>query len=424
MGRKLLLVLLPLLLVMLACSLPGFSPAPATEPPPLPGGGITPETGVTPEVVLPPPAVAPPLQVVYARAGNIWLWSEGALPIQLTSSGTDRSPRIRSDGLAVAFFRGEELWVANLDGTDQRAVVSSSFLASIVDTTSGGLSAGIQWFQWDPLFGTIFFGTNSTGEAYTIPVFDIWLAALDGITPPVLIESPGNGGLVTFSPDGQLYTMAQATKIVLKNREASIYRDALTFGLVQTYSEWFYIPEVVWFADSSEFRTVIPAHDALGDPFEGTYFWSVPVSGVPVEMAGFIASPAFMDFPRISPDGLTVAYMSTNGANTDLYLNGFYIGNELYTSYPAGQWGLVGWAPDSTRFVYWIDDTRTLWIGSLGSAAVPLTDTLHTQDLRFIDSSRILFLSDGGLRLGTAGGSSTLIDTGVDGGYDFYGFLP
>jgi hypothetical protein len=421
MMRKL-FVFIPVLLIMLACSLPGgFLPPTATEAPAPSGETITPS--LTSEPSLPPPAVAPGLQVAYASGGNIWLWSETtATSTQLTSSGTDSNPVLKSDGLLVAFLRAGEVWVINSDGTEPRAVVNNPFLAGVFDPSEG--VAGVQWFSWDPLYNTLYFGTKLIGDPFTMPSYDLWATAIDGVTPPVQIEYPGNGGLITFSPDGQMFTIAQPEKIVLRDREGSIYRDALTYDMVQTYSEWYYIPDVVWFSDSSEFRVVIPAHDPLGDPMEGTYFWSVPVSGTPVDMAGFIAAPAFGDRPRISPDGLNVAYMAPNGTNTDLYIEGYYIGNELYSTYPAGQWGVVGWALDSSRFIYWADNTRTLWIASLGTAAVHLTDTLHSEDIRWVDSTRILFLSDGELRLGTAGGASTLIAAGVDGGYDVSGVTP
>jgi Tol biopolymer transport system component len=151
----------------------------------------------------------------------------------------------------------------------------------------------------------------------------------------------------------------------------------------------------------------------------------VPVSGSPVEMAGFIAVPAFMDRPRLSPDGVNVAYLSPNGANTDVYLNGFYIGNEILTSCAANTCGLTGWAPDSATVVFWADNPRSLWYQGLSMvSSTHLTDTANAENVRWVDSSRFLFLSDGELRLGTPGGASSYLDSPVDGEYDYYGFLP
>lgn len=420
MGKKLFLFISILILVMLACSLPGaISPAGITNTPPavsatgVPPGG----TSVTPEVVSPLPPLLPVLQVVYGKGGDLWLWTEASGSNQLTSTGTDTSPRLSPDGQQVAFLRGEELWVINKDGSNLRQLVSTAYLASLVAPASG--RAVLHWFKWEPLSNNVFFGTSTVGEAYTVPAYDLQRVSADGGTVPSILEAAGLGGMVTFSPNGTLVALAQPTSIFLMNTDGSNYHEAITFDLVQTYSEWFYIPEVVWFADSSEFRTVIPAHDALGNPSEGTTFWSVPVSGSPVDMAGFTAVPAFQNAPRISPDGLDVAYLSPNGTNSELHLNGFMIGDELFSSYPADQWGLVGWAPDSSGFVYWADDKRSLWFGHIGSVAVRLTDTPHTENLRWVDGTRILFTNDSELRIGVPGGASTVIDTGLTGSFDF-----
>ena len=420
MGKRLFPVISILVLAILACSLPGVvSPAGVTDTPSSGGatGGAPGGTGVTPGVTLPAPAHIPALQVAYGKGGNIWLWTESTGPVQLTSSGTDSSPKISPEGQIVAFLHGEELWAVNTDGSNLRSLVSAAYLAGLVAPASG--RGVIHWFNWQPLSHTVFFGTSTAGEAYTIPVYDLQFVVADGGTAPVIMEAAGLGGVATFSPNGAVIALAQPTRILLMNTDGSNSHEAITFDLVQTYSEWFYVPEVVWFADSSQFRTVIPAHDALGNPSEGTYFWSVPVSGSPMDMAGFTAVPAFQNFPRISPDGLNVAYLSPNGANTELHLNGFNIGDELFSYYPADQWGLVGWAPDSSGFVYWTDDKRNLWFGHIGSAAVKLTDTLHTENLRWVDMTRILFTNDSELRLGAPGGASSVIDTGVTGSFDF-----
>jgi hypothetical protein len=434
MGKKFFPVISFLILGILACSLPGaFSPSVATYTPFVLGGpsdtpdlaGATPgttdgspvETPVSTESILPPPPRVPVLQVAYGKGGNLWLWTETGSSVQLTSSGSDTTPRISPDGQQIAFLRGEELWAINSDGSNLRPMVNNAYLTSLVPPATG--RGVIHWFSWQPFSHNIYFGTSSAGEAYTVPVYDLHMVAADGGTAPSIKKTADMGGMATFSPDGTKLTLAQPTRILLMNTDGSNYHAAITYDVVQTYSEWNYIPEVVWFSDSSEFRTVIPASDPLGDPLAGTTFWSVPVSGSPMDMAGFISVPAFQGAPRISPDGLNVAYLSPSGDNSELHLNGFYIGDVLYSSYPANQWDLVGWAPDSNGFVYWTDDTRNLWFGHTGSAAVRLTDTPHAEGLRWIDLTRILFASDSELRLGAPGGASVLIDTDLTGDFDF-----
>jgi hypothetical protein len=422
MGRKTLVAVIILGLSMLACSLPGVTISfdPTNTPIPPAAGGVTPPgVGVTPAVPpLPPPAVAPLPRAAYVKSGNIWLWTDGGGTVQLTASGSDSSPRLSSDGGQVAFLRGGELWAVNADGSSPRVLVSAAYLSGLVPPASG--TAVIHWFDWVPAASTLWFNTSTAGGPFTVPNDDLYAVSAGGGSAPVLLAVSGNGGNATFSPNGVYAAVAQGTRIILMNTDGSGARNALTYQLVQTYSEWVYVPEIVWFADSSQFRTVIPAHDALGDPSEGTYFWSVPVSGSPMEMAGFTAVPAFMDAPRISPDGLNVAYFVPAGDNSELHLNGFYIGDEMYSYYLANRWGLVGWAPDSAGFVYWADDARSLWLGRVGSPALRLTDTDHAEAVRWLDTSRFLFVSDGSLRLGTPAMASNVIDAGVDRDYDVF----
>jgi WD40-like Beta Propeller Repeat len=427
MGRKSLFFIIPVLFITMACSLTGILPIPSTEPPaPPPGGvtpgaGITPEGGITPGVTLIAPPTVPLFQAVYGKSGNLWRWVEESAPAQITATGMDSLPQLKPDGTQVTYLHGKELWVADVDGSAAHVIVTQAFLDSLIEPDT--LAIGIQWFQWDPLYPGIFFSTYAETYAYTLQRFDLWGVETSGSTPPVLIEAPGNGGPITFSPDGNLYAISLADRIVLKVRSGGTHSTPLTFPNVMTYSEWTYLLDVVWLPDSSSFRVVIPPEDPLYYTTALTYFYDVPVSGTRTELASFIASPAFFSRPRISPDGQIVAYMRDNGSNTDLYLNGLTIGNVLYTSYTANQWDVVGWAPDSSHFVYWMNDTRSLWLAAIGSPAVPLTDTTHAADVQWVDFFRLFFLSGTDLRLGTAGGASTLIDTGVDGGYDFYANL-
>jgi len=425
MRRKILYFLLPVLLMTMACSLTGILPTTPTEPPlpppeeVTPGGGITP--GITPGVTLVEPPVLLPFQAIYGKSGNLWRWVEGSAPVQITATGQDQLPQITADGTQVAYMHGKELWVANVDGSAAHVVVTQAFLDSLIEPDT--VAVGILWFQWDPLDPGIFFGTYADTFAYTLPRFDLWGVVSSGTNPPVSIEAPENGGPITFSPDGSLYTITRRDSIVIKYRTGGLHSTPLSFTQVSTYSEWTYLPDVVWLLDSSGFRVVIPPEDPLYYTTAPTNFYAVPISGSPTIQASFVASPAFMSRPRISLDGQNVAYMSNNGSNTDLYLTGPSIGNQLYTTYTAWQWDVVGWAPDSTHFIYWMNDTRSLWLAALGSPAVPLTDTTHAEDIQWVDFTRLFFLNDNELRLGSAAGASTIIDTGVDGGYDFYANL-
>jgi len=343
---------------------------------------------------------------------------EGTGTTQLTYTGQANSPQLNATGDKVAYKNARDLWVVNTDGTDAHLVLDSATVAGLYVSPYG--TAILERFQWDPLYDTLWFGLADEGEVYTTLVYDIWTVDASGTVAPHMEAAPGMGGPIVFSPDGLYYAARQANRIRLFNRDGSIQMDALDFDNVLTYSEWEYLPQVVWLPDSSGFRTVIPAHDPLADPGAKSVLWDVPIGGAPTPLLSFVAVPAFADFPVISPDGQNVAYMAPNGANTELHLLGLSIGDVIYDNYTAYQWGFVGWAPDSYQFVLWYNDIRNLVLGSPGSLAVPLTDMTFTELVSWIDSTRILFRSDANLRMSYLGSTSTVIDTGTDGEYDFY----
>ena len=245
----------PVLFMTMACSLTGILPTTPTEPPLPPPDVVTPGGGVTPgETLVAPPATLP-FQAIYGKSGNLWRWVEGSAPVQITASGQDQMPQIKADGTLVAFMHDKELWVANVDGSAAHVVVTQAFLDSLIEPDT--IAVGIQWFQWDPLDPGIFFSTYADTYAYTLQRFDLWGVESSGTNPPVSIEAPGNGGPITFSPDGSLYTISRGDSIVINFREGGFHSTALTFPQVLTYSEWTYIPDVVWLPDSSGFRVAI-----------------------------------------------------------------------------------------------------------------------------------------------------------------------
>lgn len=80
---------------------------------PGPGGSGEPEVVRTPtpsnEVVVPtePPGLEIPGTIVYAKAGNIWVQSDGKAT-QITTGGNDSMPSFSQDGTAVYFIRTRE----------------------------------------------------------------------------------------------------------------------------------------------------------------------------------------------------------------------------------------------------------------------------------------------------------------------------
>ncbi|MEZ0394925.1 MAG: hypothetical protein ABWK53_00615 [Anaerolineales bacterium] len=406
MHKKLFFPAVLLILSILACSIPGVTETPSeTESP----GEVT-DTPTS-------PAPASELRVAYARGGNIWLWSESGGSRQLTFSGADSAPRIASDGAVVAFRRGEELWAVNSDGSGERLLVSAAYLAALVPPAEG--TAVLHWFAWQPASHSVYFGTSQQGEAFTVPVLDLHRVDADSGAPPSLLLPAGAGGWAYFSPDGRYLAVSQPENILLFDPMSGSVSTLLSFEFVMTYSEWFYLPEVTWKADASGLWTVIPAHDSLGVPTEPTEVWYIPLTGGATLLDSFVAAPVFVDFPRLSPDGTRVLYVQEGGGSNTLLLRQIGGGEMTVLTAAAGQFGTVGWAPDSNQFVYWNPLPANAYYGYPGLGFSFVSDVgTEAYNVRWVDAARLLFLAGSDLRLRTGPASGLSIDSGVE-AYDF-----
>lgn len=408
--RKILIFPVALLILsILACGLPGGIPAPAGS------DGVPPDVSTESETAAPP--VSPSLSVAYAKAGNIWLWNEAGGSSQLTFSGGASDPRISFDGAVIAFRRGEELWAVNRDGSNERVLVGTSYLSGLVSPEYG--TGVLHWFAWQPSTHVLYFGTSAQGEAYTVPVLDLHRVDADADTSPSLLLAAEAGGWGYFSPDGRSLALSQPENIVLFDLASGSAASVLSFEFVMTYSEWFYLPQVTWKADSSGLWTVIPAHDSLGVPTEPTEVWYVPLTGGATLIDSFVAAPVFVDFPLLSPDGTRVLYTQEGGGLSTLLVRQIGGSETIVLTAGSGQEGTIGWAPDSSQFVYWNPMPSNAYYGYPGFGFSLVSDVgAEANSVRWVDSARLLFLAGSALRLRTGPASGLWIDSGVD-SYDF-----
>lgn len=395
--------ILALLASILACNAPLTT---VTSVPDGGGGGPVPGT-ITETPELPPPVIAV-LRVSYIKGDNLWLWTEGTGNSQLTAAGATTAPVLSGDGQVIAFLRDGELWAVNADGSNERKLVSAAFLSTLATTED---TAEVKDHVWMPGSHIIYFNSLVVaGEAgYRIPQVDLYSVNADaGVDLVTTQESPGSGGVPYFSPDGTVVALAQPDKIIFMEVTGAYWIVALTFPNVLTYSEWSYVPEVVWLSDSSGVRVVIPASDPLEDLTQPSTFWNVPVSGSPMVLTTFVATPAFASFPYISPDGETVLYLAEIPDGLGIHTIRSDGVDTYYSSFAIGGVELAGWIPDSLHFMFWRVPTQVS-IMAVGED-LALGDTPVVTDVKWIDNSRYLFLNGDELRIGSLEGASSLID--------------
>jgi dipeptidyl aminopeptidase/acylaminoacyl peptidase len=426
--RRLIWLILALLLISLACNLPGATARPV-EPPltenvvaTLVSEKLTQSAAAeiepapaTPEP--PAPDIETFLRVVYAKDNAIYVWDEKLGSRQITKAGNDSHPKLSSDGNVIAFMRASELWTIRSDGTGEQMLIGASYLSSFAASPDG--ATRILTYQFLRGTHTLYFDTWIETEAIPFPQYDLHSVSADGGAPGPLLK-PGLGGSIRFSPDGQWMSIAGSQSISVARINGAEYRQVFSFPLVSMYSESFYLPEIIWKKESDGFYTIIPASKALEDPNEKSRYWFIPLRGEPARLAEFPSVPPFAAAPILSPDGLKVLYLKPAGDNVELHVIDVSTADSLYTYYAANKLGLGGWAPDSMRFYYWIEDPRAHWIAALGQPASMLTDTTISDDVVWVSENQILFLRENELRRTEIGSASIGIDfLGDDRSFDF-----
>ena len=381
--------------------------APAT---PDPAGSLT-------SAALPPSGTAGALRVVYSQGGNIHLWDANGSK-QLTASGQDTEPKISDDGALAVFRRNGELWAVAADGTHEHSLVSTAALAALPHA-QGGLLVPDR-FDFAPRSHDLYFNTLLSSQPFPVPQDDLVRVNPDNASfRPLLNSGPGDASF-TFSPDGTKIALSRSDRIDIFDLQTGTGKTVFTFPVVMMYSVANYLPEIAWMPDGSGFKTVIPAPDALGSPAAPTRFMFVPADGSQAaQLAEFVAVPAFKDRPYISPDGAQVLYLKPQGNNFELHLIDASTADKAVFQHPADKFGLLGWAPDSLHFVYWIDSPQSAWLGSTGAQGVLLSDVPGADHIAWVQDSLFLFENGTGLRLRTLGQPSLLIAGGVADAFDF-----
>ena len=243
---------------------------------------------------------------------------------------------------------------------------------------------------------------------------DLRLVDADTGTQTLLFE-PGLGGRFTYSPDGNQIAIVTPESLSITNADGSNRRDILTFPAIYTYSEWNYYPQPVWAPDSGHLRVTVPPQDPLTNPLAPTLVWHIPADGSMPHMAGeFVAAPAYVSAPLISPNTNKVIFLVPIGEAFDLFELWIHdLINGSQTTLYAGNISLHNWNPDSVRFVYSKDYGTEYFIGQMSTPPEIIGDVPVRKNLEWLTDETYIFTSGEHeywkLQLGTPGGVSVVI---------------
>lgn len=343
------------------------------------------------------------LKVAFVLNGNIWFWSETTPARQLTRDGDAGEVRLSNDSKVIAYRRGQAIWAVNSDGSNPRLLADPpAFVTQILPPAPEPPLLGD--FQFQPGTHIVYFNTrNRLDETYGIPAND--LNRVDADTPEPQNLLTAGSGRITFSPNGQLIALARTDRINIFNVEGNSLLTALEFPAVNTYSDWSYMPQVVWLTDSTGFYTVIPASDPVGNPSQNSRFLYVsPTAAFSAQLAEFPAVPVRVSKPLIAPDGSKVAYVTHADSTLTLHVIDASTADTPVAAHPdSGLIGLWAWSPDSNRFAYWVSDPANLQLTGLNQPSAMLLESSVPYSMRWVSADTFLYFRDGELRLGQVG---------------------
>jgi hypothetical protein len=219
-----------------------------------------------------------------------------------------------------------------------------------------------------------------------------------------LLLEPGEGGYVTFSPDGTKMAVARPDKLSVMdigNREQPLA--TLNYPILPLPLGTF-IPQPIWAADSATLLLPVLAEEGVVPdfpPWPPLAIWRVSVDGTAPAVVGHSRDDQFL--ASFSPDLKWLTYFAAqdeDGPDGRLHLASLDLSVDV--SYDAGDYlSGVQWATDSRHFVY--VKSGQLYLGDVCGEAVPIEDVPEASFVGWLDSRYFLLLRG----LSSAGGSQT-----------------
>jgi len=346
------------------------------------------------------------LSISYIKEGDIWNWTQHSSNKKLTDNGMVHRMSVSPDGQIAAFTKKidkfhSELWAINIDGGNERRLISVSDFNQIGISVQDSNTAGINpyKFEWVPGSHTLAFNTQQVFKGAGLSLLnDLNLIDVDSLEIKTILP-PGQGGEFIFAPDGSRVAVSTPTDISVVPADGGSRLNVLTYEQVNTYSEYPYYAKPVWSPDSSFLLAAIPPVDPLAQPRESTSIWHMPIDGKQAtQIGGVFAAPVISSEVTFSPDLQYLLFFRETGAPhenlSELYITKFD-GSEERAYIKAPLIHFLAWSPDSNRFVYRQGDA---WEGKLGGLnQLPIVFTNNPNaifDIEWIDENNFLVLRD------------------------------
>ncbi len=382
---------------------------------------------------LAPPPAAAPLRVAFAAPdGNLYTWAEGmGSPLLLVSSGDICCTYVSPDGLLIAFTRYDSnyqfiaLEVINADGSNRRTLLDAAAMAAFArPPQSIGCQPG--QIRWVPGSHTLAFNTlllfEGPGQAF---YETLYLLNTDTGAVSNLLNTGTESWKFFYSPDGSKIAVTTPTGINLFAADGSLIQSGiLSYGFINTASEYAWVAMPVWSSDGVTLAAAIPPVNPWDEPPGETSIHRLAYDGAAHETLLSAVMPGLAaNVVAFSSDFNLFTYYTKVPGSTDgsVNLNIGYADGSPSTVYTSGNFAQDPlWSPDNGHFFYSLGggNTNYPYMGQVGAAPVAITDYTNAMDAQWIDANHYLVVSNNAgvsrLLLGTIGAPTQLIyDHGV-----------
>jgi len=230
---------------------------------------------------------------------------------------------------------------------------------------------------------------------------EVWTIRMDGTDARPLVVEEEAGGALRFAPDGSLLAVSTADHIDVIDLTAGTTTTVVIYPAIPN---GFY-PEVVWSADGTGFKTVIPPASEKGQ----AEFLFVMIQGTKASLAKFSTVPLAENRAFISPDGGYVIYVATlSDGKESLYLMDSSGATKPFGE-PATAVRALGWLPDSRHFSYTSEDQDRMLIGAVTGDSFVKTNAFGFENISWLGAERFLGVQDNILYLGDINGEKGAI---------------
>jgi Tol biopolymer transport system component len=279
--------------------------------------------------------------IAYEKAGSIWLYKTN-IAEQMTNGGNDTRPNLSPSGDKFVFVRHDGLWICSLEDNQPAMLFSKTGFT-----------------PWQFIFSKtgdfIYFSTKTiNGE----PQYDFYRISLKSRSVEQLLDS-GSGGYFVENPVNSFLVLSRPGKILLFDPVNKQSRELFTFTPKSNLD----IPPITWINSGYGFYTVLPA--LRSDMHRYMYFTAK--GEIPAQLAEFSTTSANMQDAYISPNGMYLVYVKLNNAQNELHIIDASTTDKKIIQSGSSQLKLLGWSPESDRFIFSIDGASVQWNAMDGS---------------------------------------------------------